>query len=130
MKTLKTTAQIGAYGERLAVRYLRLRGYRIKTRNWRTGRYELDVVAENFSDVAFVEVKTRTYTLLNEFTKPPKSAVDADKQAFTRQAARRYLAQFPTKKQPRMDVLEIFLLKKEGTDKYKVAKINHIKAAY
>ena len=130
MKTLKTTAQIGAYGERLATRYLRLRGYRIRERNWRTGRYELDVIAENFSDVVFVEVKTRAYTVLDDFTKPPKSAVDADKQAFTRQAARRYLSYFPTKKQPRMDVLEIFLLRKEGTNKYKVAKINHIKAAY
>ena len=130
MKTLKTTAQIGAYGERIAVRYLRLHGYRIAAKNWRTGRYEIDIVAHSISDVAFVEVKTRAYTVLDDFTKPPKSAVDADKQAFTRQAARRYLAQFLTNKQPRMDVFEIFLLRKSGTDKYKVAKINHIKAAY
>lgn len=130
MKTLKTTAEVGAYGERIAARYLRLRGYRICKRNWRVGRMELDIVAQTLRDLVFVEVKTRAYTEINEFTKPPKSAVDADKQTLTRRAAHRYLSQFPTQKQPRMDVLEIFLLKRKGTDKYKVAKINHIKAAY
>ena len=130
MKTLKTTAQIGAYGERIAARYLRLHGYFVRKRNWRTGHLELDIIAETLRDLAFVEVKTRTYRQIDGFSKPPSSAVDAEKQSMTRQAARRYLMRYPTKKQPRMDVLEIYLLKKEGTDKYKVAKIQHFKAAY
>ena len=130
MKTLKTTAEIGAYGERIAVRYLRLHGYTVKARNWRVGHLELDVIAENLRDLAFVEVKTRAYTVLDDFSRPPKSAVNTEKQRLTRQAARRYLSQFPTKKQPRMDVLEVSLLKKEGTQKYRIAGIHHIKAAY
>lgn len=130
MKTLRNTAEIGAYGEKIAVRYLRLRGYAVKSRNWRTGHMELDIIAENLRDVAFVEVKTRTYNELSEVSRPPKSAVNAEKQRLTRQAARRYLAHYPTRKQPRMDVLEVFLLRRADTDKYKVAKIHHIKAAY
>ena len=130
MKTLKTTAEIGAYGERLAVRYLRLRGYAIRARNWRTGHFELDVVAETLRDLAFVEVKTRTYRKIDGFSKPPSSAVDADKRKMTRQAAQRYLSRYPTKKQPRMDVIEVWLVRDEKTDKTKVVKINHIKAAY
>ena len=130
MKTLKTTAEIGAYGERLAVRYLRLRGYAIRARNWRTGHLELDVVAETLRDLAFVEVKTRTYRKIDGFSKPPSSAVDADKRKMTRQAAQRYLSRYPTKKQPRMDVIEIFLQRKGDSDKYKLAKIQHFKAAY
>lgn len=130
MKKLKSSAEIGKYGEWLAVRHLWCHGYAVKARNWRTGHLEIDIVAENLRDLVFVEVKTRTYTVLDDAARPPKSAVNADKQQATRRAARRYLSLFPTKKQPRMDVLEIYLLKKEGTDKYKVAKIHHIKAAY
>ncbi len=130
MKTLKTTAEIGAYGERIAARHLRLRGYAVRARNWRVGHLEIDLIAENLRDLVFVEVKTRTYSTLDDASRPPKSAVNAEKQQATRKAARRYLSLFPTGKQPRMDVLEIYLLKKEGTDQYKVAKIHHIKAAY
>ena len=130
MKTLKTTAEIGAYGERLAVRYLRLRGYAIRARNWRTGHLELDIVAETLRDLAVVEGKTRTYRKIDGFSQPPSSPVDADKRKMTRQAAQRYLSRSPTKKQPRMDVIEIFLQRKGDSDKYKVAKIQHFKAAY
>ena len=45
-------------------------------------------------------------------------------------AAREYLLCHPTKKQPRMDVIEVYLLKKKDTQRYKVASIHHIKAAY
>ena len=131
MKTLKTTAEIGAYGERVAVRYLRLHGYSVKARNWRTGHMELDVIAQNRRDLAFVEVKTRTYTKETIDTAPPPgNAVKSEKQRLTRKAAKDYLWQHPTKKQPRMDVIEVWLVRDEKTNKTKVVKINHIKAAY
>ncbi|MBQ4539816.1 MAG: YraN family protein, partial [Alistipes sp.] len=40
-----TTAQIGRRGEDVAVEYLRSRGYMICAQNWRSGRYEIDIVA-------------------------------------------------------------------------------------
>ena len=131
MKTLKTNKEIGDYGEKIAARYLRLHGYSVKERNWRAGHLEIDIIASNAHDVAFVEVKTRSYTQSNlQQLPPPKRAVDAEKQRLTRSAAQKYLRWHPTGKQPRMDVIEISLLKKEDAPKYKVAKIHHIKAAF
>ena len=131
MQTTESTKQIGDFGERIAVRYLRLRGYTVKERNWRSGHAEIDIIAANLSSIAFVEVKTRTYTQDNiDFAPPPGNAVRSTKQRLTRQAAKDYLWKHPTKKQPRMDVIEVWLVRTEAPNKTKVAKINHIKAAY
>lgn len=131
MQTNKTTKQIGDFGERMAVRYLRLHGYTVKERNWRSGHMEIDIIASSFTTIAFVEVKARTYTQETlDLAPPPGTAVKSEKQRLTRKAAKDYLWQNPTKKQPRMDVIEIWLVHDKRTDKTKVAKINHIKAAY
>ena len=131
MQTNDSTKQIGDYGEKMAVRYLRLHGYTIKERNWRSGHMEIDIIASNLSTIAFVEVKTRTYTKETIHLAPPPSiAVKSDKQRLTRRAAKDYLWQHPTKKQPRMDVIEVWLVRDDATQKTKVAKICHIKAAY
>ena len=131
MQTNKTTKQIGDFGERMAVRYLRLRGYTVKERNWRSGHMEIDIIASNFTTIAFVEVKARTYTQETiDLAPPPGTAVKSEKQRLTRKAAKDYLWQHPTKKQPRMDVIEIWLVNDDKSGKTKVAKINHIKAAY
>ena len=115
----------------MAVRYLRLRGYTVKERNWRSGHAEIDIIAANLSTIAFVEVKTRTYTKETLQTAPPPgNAVKCEKQRLTRRAAKDYLWQHPTKKHPRMDVVEVWLVRDEMTEKTKVVKINHIKAAY
>ena len=131
MRASDTTKQIGDFGERMAVRYLRLHGYTVKERNWRSGHMEIDIIAANLSTVAFVEVKTRTYNKETlEFASPPGAAVNSEKQRLTRTAAQKYLWLNPTKKQPRMDVIEVWLLRDGKAEKPKVAKINHIKAAY
>lgn len=55
-------AQIGAFGEQLAVDHLTSSGLRVLERNWRCRYGELDVVAADdaMGIVVFVEVKTRT----------------------------------------------------------------------
>ena len=50
---------IGMAGEEAAAEWLRANGYEILYRNWRSGRYELDIVATCFDRIHFVEVKTR-----------------------------------------------------------------------
>ena len=131
MQPGENTKQIGDFGERTAVRYLRRNGYTVKERNWRSGRMEIDIIAANLTTVAFVEVKTRTYTNQTLDTAPPPgNAVNSEKQRLTRRAAKDYLWQNPTKKQPRMDVVEVWLVRNETTNKTKVVKINHLKAAY
>lgn len=51
--------EIGSRGEDAAMEWLRQRGYYIVERNWRVGRYEIDIIAEHYDTLHFVEVKTR-----------------------------------------------------------------------
>ena len=123
-----TKKQVGDLGERLAVRYLRRHGYWIRERNWRAGKDEIDVIATTLSDVVFVEVKTRRYAEDELDTAPPPSvAVHSHKQQHTRTCAKSYLSSHRTRKQPRMDVIEVWLSKDE---KPKLLRLHHIKAAY
>ena len=50
----------GAYGQRLARRYLEERGYRILHENYRCRWGELDIVALDGDCLVFVEVRSRT----------------------------------------------------------------------
>ncbi|MBQ6612134.1 MAG: YraN family protein [Alistipes sp.] len=52
-------AEIGARGEDIATEWLREHGFYIVERNWRVGRYEMDIIAEHYDTMHFVEVKTR-----------------------------------------------------------------------
>lgn len=131
MKRYQTTKEIGDLGERYAVHYLRLHGYTVKERNWFAGKCEIDVIAATLRDVVFVEVKTRTYDGDDWKNAPPPSlAVHAEKQRHTRSAAQRYLYLHPTKKQPRMDVIEVWLRKRTDGKRPRLLRIRHIKAAY
>jgi len=131
MNRTMTRKEIGDFGERKAVTYLRLRGYTVKERNWVSGKCEIDIIAATLKDLVFVEVKTRTYEESSwKDAPPPGLAVHADKQTYTRRAAQDYLRRHPTKKQPRMDVIEVWLSKEADGKRPKVLKIHHIKAAY
>lgn len=55
---MKTTKEIGDGGEDKAARYLAEHGYNIVSRNWRTRRGELDIVAHKGEILVVVEVKT------------------------------------------------------------------------
>jgi putative endonuclease len=50
---------VGAYGERLASRYLQAAGLVVLERNWRCGEGEVDLILRDGDDVVFCEVKTR-----------------------------------------------------------------------
>jgi len=49
----------GRFGESLAVGWLRLKGYRILARDWRSAVGEVDIVAKRGRMLAMVEVKAR-----------------------------------------------------------------------
>lgn len=57
-----TRAQLGAFGEQLAVEHLTAQGWQILARNWRCRYGELDIVAADTDSrtAVFVEVKTRS----------------------------------------------------------------------
>ncbi len=56
----KATNAFGELGERLAVRWLEKSGWKILARRFRSGRRDIDVVAERDGLIAFVEVKARS----------------------------------------------------------------------
>jgi putative endonuclease len=52
--------ELGKTGELLAEKFLAERGFVILDRNWRHGRYEIDIIASLGDTLHFVEVKTRS----------------------------------------------------------------------
>ena len=119
--------EIGRYGEDIACKFLKKEGYRIAARNKHESHKEIDIIALNKEYIVFVEVKTRSVDddLFNPYG-TPASAVTASKQEKLIAAARSYLRANPTNKQPRMDVVEVYL--KKGTKN--VLKVNHFESAY
>ena len=59
-RVTKATNAFGELGERIAVRWLERAGWRILSRRYRSGRRDIDVVAERDGLIAFVEVKARS----------------------------------------------------------------------
>lgn len=57
----KTSRQKGDKGEELAARFLQQKGYHIEARNWRHGRFEIDLIARKDELLVFVEVKSRRH---------------------------------------------------------------------
>jgi len=76
--------QLGALGERIALNYLKKKGYQILDKNYSSSflsgpqRGEIDIVAKKGDVVSFVEVKTLSGN--NKFTISPEEKVDFLKQ--------------------------------------------------
>ncbi len=81
-------SETGRSGEQATVEYLRERGYEICATNWRSGNYELDIVAQNGDTLHFVEVKTRKRGGLTS----PHSAITPQKCRALHKAACAYMA--------------------------------------
>lgn len=62
MSTGRQNGALGAYGERVAERYLAERGMVVLDRNWRCEAGELDLVLRDGEVLVFCEVKTRSGT--------------------------------------------------------------------
>ncbi|MFC1734982.1 YraN family protein [Candidatus Hydrogenedentota bacterium] len=71
---------IGAKGERIAARRLKVLGYKIVEKNHRTRLGELDIIAEEGGDLVFVEVRTRTG---NSFGTPEDSVTKRKQRKLT-----------------------------------------------
>jgi putative endonuclease len=97
------TQIIGAAGERAAAEWLERNDFEILARNWREGRYELDIVARRGGTLHFVEVKTRD----GESWESPEDAMNPAKQRSFRLAAAAWLARNPSELEPQMDLIAV-----------------------
>ena len=94
---------LGQQGEQEAARHLMHAGYTLHERNWRSGRCEVDIIAEWYGEMVFVEVKTRS----NETYMPAADAVDANKKQNLLQAARAYMALHALDMPYRFDIITV-----------------------
>lgn len=95
----------GRWGEKVAVKHLRSKHWKIVGERVRAGKHdELDVIAEDGSTLVFVEVKTRK----NEDFGRPFSAVNKEKRKRLSRAAVAYLKKKNAKPNYiRFDVVEV-----------------------
>ena len=102
---------LGQIGEEEACRYLIRKGYTLLDRNWRYGHRELDIIAEWYGEIIFVEVKTRS----NEDFLPAISAIDEEKLKHLRIAASHYLHYHDLDQPIRFDIITVVGTKKPFT---------------
>lgn len=109
---MESKAQTGLRGEDLATDYLRKQGYLICARNWRQGRYEIDIVAERWGITHIVEVKTRRAGSLLQ----PEQTITPTKVAALHKAAAAYMAQNRIVGEIEFDLVAIDIFPDESFD--------------
>ena len=110
---------LGKEGENQAARFLLNKGYKIRHRNWRFKKNEVDIIAEKDNLLVVVEVKTRT----NDYFENPKEAVTKRKQRFIIKATDAYIQQYNIDFETRFDIVSVLI--SNGR-----AEIEHIEDAY
>lgn len=111
--------ELGQKGEDLAADHLKKAGYKILFRNWKWGKHEIDIIAENDDFIVFAEVKTRK----DDYQMHPVTAVTRDKQRSIVLAANGYLQKFNIDKEGRFDVITVI----KSIDDF---MIDHIEGAF
>ena len=95
--------ELGKNGENQAAIYLEAKGYTIRHRNWRSGKKELDLVAEKDGELVVIEVKTRK----NRNYGLPQEAVDERKIRRIIDSADAYLRKFGLDMPVRFDIITL-----------------------
>ena len=95
--------ELGKWGEDLAADYLQRKGYTIIERDWKSGKRDLDIIAQDGNVIVFVEVKTRRNRLYGE----PEESVDYHKLQNLQQAISHYLKFKHIRQEIRFDIISI-----------------------
>ncbi|OSZ78713.1 hypothetical protein CAP35_10825 [Chitinophagaceae bacterium IBVUCB1] len=112
--------ETGIKGEHIAENFLLKKGYNVLFTNWRSGKKEVDIIAETAGTIVIVEVKTRR----NFDFGFPEEAVTPAKQAHLKAAAEVFFDQNRQYQDVRFDIISI-LLKGDA-----VAEIKHFEDAF
>ena len=113
---------LGRYGEEQAAGFLKKKKYKILGLNYSCRFGEVDIIAQKGEYIAFVEVKLRK----NADFAQAREFVTVNKQQRVSTAAQLWLANNPTDKQPRFDVIEVYA--PDGMEG--PLQINHIENAF
>jgi putative endonuclease len=111
---------LGRKGEDLAVDYLKKAGYKILHRNWKAGKLEIDIIAENKDFIVFIEVKTRS----DDYQEHPLSAINREKQRSMIFAANNFIQWNNIDNESRFDVITV-IIKRDNTN-----QVEHIEDAF
>ena len=117
------TDPIGIIGEAEATKMLEQKGLHVIEHNWRMGHMEVDLIAENKTEIVFAEVKARTSTFggLN-----PVEYVDENKKRRLVAAANAYIKYRKIEKSPRFDIIGILVDAETGA----IREREHIENAF
>jgi putative endonuclease len=110
---------LGEEGEKIAVSFLKSKGYIVYQTNWRFGKLEIDIIAEDGRELVFIEVKSRS----SEKYGRPEEAVDDAKELALLNAADIYVRNFNLEIEVRFDIIAVLINEKQ-------TKINHIIDAF
>lgn len=111
--------EFGKEGEDAAVAYLQSKGYLIRARNWRQGKFEIDIVAENEEYLVIVEVRSRR----DNFLLHPIESVGSRKIKNIINAAECYIFSNNILKETRFDIISV-------VDSGGKTQIEHIEDAF
>ena len=109
---LPSYMETGRRAEEIAARYLISKGFRLLHRNWRSGRYELDIVAEYEGVLHVVEVKCRR---TGGLTTPEEAMTRAKFRSLFR-AAERYVALYRLDMDTQFDLVSVRYGEGDGCD--------------
>jgi len=112
--------KLGKWGESVAAVHLEAKGIRLVERNWRSDYGEIDIIAQDSSELVFVEVKTRRGNKMGT----PEEALTREKAKKLRQLAQLYLAENESEQDWRIDLVAIEI---DGTGK--LLRCDHIRNA-
>lgn len=105
-------AIIGSRGEDIATQWLRDKGYYIVERNWRVGHYEIDIIAEHYDTIHFVEVKTRS----KGGWQSPYDSIDEQKIRSLRRGAMAYCSLHRIRHNIQFDLIAITTEQNDGIE--------------
>lgn len=111
--------ELGKEGEAEAILFLEKQGYQIRHRNWRSGKKELDIVAEYQGELIVIEVKTRR----NKQFGDPEESINEKKLRRIVAAADAYIRKFRIDLPVRFDIISL-------TGEKSPWEITHIKDAF
>ena len=110
----------GNIGEGLACQFLEKENYQILERNYTSFRGEIDIIALQNEEIAFIEVKTRC----QKFCGTPAESINNIKKKHIYQVAEHYLYLHGLlESKIRFDVIEIFLY---DSNSYKISHIKNV----